>query len=345
MRCRKTILILLLSIFSLFVDCCWYDFTSDIWTLDPIYISVNSMEFGEDLAPQMLYINNSGEHSRISFTITASDHWIIPSITEGVVEKNEDQGIEVRINRALLPEGENIGSLSVIIDNNTNEVRTVKVSAIGVNNIVVSPSYINFGSTGDISSISVKSLSGFRDIILNAPNEWIKLSESEFTLSEFDASNNQGEKEITVTCLRSMLSVGEHNTSISAVSGLGEMLFSLPVSVTIPSQDPLTVAIDNYVFTLNKHLYPEGDDVVLELKIKNYKYLKSFELLKDSSLAMADNGNKYSMEASSIQLAPNATGIMNVHIKDVDKSVKSFSRIELAIKDLSELIVFLNIEC
>lgn len=335
---------LLLIIFSIGIltSSCdsWFDFTCERWELEPQYISNESLYFGEESNSQILYISNNGEHSQISFSITVSDKWLVPSTTIGTINKNEDKSININVNRKYLPEGENTGLLSVLIENNLWEI---PVTATGANMIEISPQYINFGSNDDVAYVKIRSLSGSRDIEITPSSEWLSVSEKEFRLTEYDSNLSETEKTIGITCKRSLLEEGDYTSSVEVMSGLGAKLFSIPLSVTVPSQDPLTIAIDNYVFTLSKHLYWENNNVVLELKIKNHKYLKTFELMGSDSYALA-NDTKYSINSSYLSIQPNSEKTMRIEIEDVDKSVNTFKQITLAFRDLSKTVVFQNVE-
>lgn len=343
MKKIRLINILLTCIIGLFYSSCdtWFDFTSEDWDLEPQYISSESISFGESSNSQTLYISNNGGHSQISFSITPSEKWIVPATTSGTINKGEDMSIIINVNRTYLPEGNHSGNLTIYTDDSKWDV---PVSAIGINKIEGYPTYINFGSNDDVLSFKLRSLSGTRDIELIPSSDWISVSEKDFSLSEYDATNKENEKTVSVTCKRSLLTEGEYTTSLEGYSGLGAILFSIPISVTIPSQNGLTIAIDNYIFTLSKHLYWEGENVVMELGIKNHKYLKAFELIGSESYALADNNIKYSIRNTTLNLQPNAEGTMKIYIENVDKSVKSFGDIKLSFRDLSENLQFSNIE-
>jgi len=339
----KSIEILLVSILGLICTSCnsWFDFKSEEWDLEPQYLSNESISFGEGSEPRTLYIANNGEHSQISFSISSSEKWIVPATTSGTINRGEDISVIVNIDRTYLPEGENSGVLYVSTDDLKWEV---SVSAIGINRIEGYPSYVNFGSNDDVISFNIRSMSGTRDIELVPSSDWISVSDNYFTLPEYDINNQESVKSITVTCKRGLLSEGEHSCSLEGISGLGNKIFSIPISVIIPSQSALTVAIDNYVFSLAKHLYWKTDDVIMELTIKNHKYLKTFELIGANSYALADDGNKYSICNESLSLQPNAEGTMKVTILNVDKGVKNFNNITIFIRDLSDVIKFNNVE-
>lgn len=343
MRNIKSIEILLVIILGLICTSCnsWFDFESKDWELEPQYLSSESISFGEGSEPRTIYIANNGEHSQISFSISSSEKWIVPATTFGTINKGEDKSVIVNINRTYLPEGNHTGVLSISTDDAQWEV---SVSAIGINNIEGYPSHINFGSNDDIIAFNIRSMSGTRDVELVPSSDWISVSEKEFTLPEYDVNNQESDKSISVTCKRSLLAEGEHSCILKGMSGLGAELFSIPVSVTIPLQNALTVAIDNCVFSLTKHLYWDADNVILELTIKNHKYLRTFELIGANSFALADDNNKYSINNSSISIQPNAEDTMKVKIVNVDKNVRMFNNITLFIRDLSETIQFNNVE-
>ena len=265
----------------------------------------------------------------------------MPATTSGIINKGEDKSIIININRTYLPEGSHSGILNISTDDAKWEV---SVSAIGINKIEGYPSYVNFGSNDDILSFNIRSMSGTRNIELVPSSDWISVSEKNFTLPEYDVNNQESNKSITITCKRSLLTEGEHSCSLEGFSGLGATLFSIPISVTIPSQSTTTVAIDNYVFSLAKHLYWEVDNVILELTIKNHKYLKTFELIGSNSFALADDGNKYSIRDASISIQPNDEATMKVTILNVDKGTKKFNNITICIRDLTDVIKFNNVE-
>lgn len=340
MRIKINFIIFIVSILS---GCnSWFDYTSAKWDFEPVYVSDETLSFGESTEPQILYISNNGGHSEISFSVSATKPWIVPSITSGLIGKGEDRGVRIGINRTLLPEGEQSGSLSVTIDGSVWEVQ---VTAVGYNDIIINPSYINLGSTDDAASFSLQSKSGRRFVELSPSVSWLSLSSYDVELEEYDINQHTGEKAISIKCNRSDLTEGEHSAEIVIATERGEHVFSLPISVTISPQDPLSVAIDNYVFTLSKHLYRNGDDVVLELSIKNHKYLKTFELVDSSSRAVADDNKTYQVFSyTSSIISPNEVGTMKIYIRNVSRDVKSFNRITLLMKDLSKPIVYTDVE-
>ena len=162
-------------------------------------------------------------------------------------------------------------------------------------------------------------------------------------LVEYDSESGEGEKTVTVQCKRSMLKEGDYSSAIYITDYKQNRILSIPVTVTVPSQDPLSVALDNFVFTVAKHLYWENGNVIIELSIKNYKYLKVFQLDSATSYAIGDNGNNYSVSGVSTSIEANGTGVMKVTIHSVDESTTSFSEICLAIRDLSSPIVYSNV--
>ena len=332
---------LFVFIFIILVSACdsWFNYDSEDWKLEPEYLSCQSINFGEELNSQTFYIFNNGEHSKISFDLITDNKWIVPSITSGTINKDEDKSIIVDINRSFLIEGINKGELMVYIDDDLWKIPTM---AIGTNKIEISPQYINYGSNDDTAILKIRSLSGSRDIEIISPVEWLSVSDKYFHIEEYNIDLSTTEKSIIITCKRGLLEEGEYASSIEVFSGLGVKLLSIPISVTIPSQNEVTVAIDNYVFSLFKHLYREGNDIVLELKIKNHKYLKKFELLSTDSYAFTD-GKKYNVSANSVTIQPNKEGVMKIYIKEVDESIKAFSNITLTFRDLSKTVVFQDV--
>ena len=343
MRNVKSIEILLISIIGFFCMSCdsWFDYYSKDWELEPQYLSDTNISFGEESKPQILYITNNGVHSQISFSISSSEKWIQPAVTSGTINKGEDKSIIININRTYLPEGSHSGILNVSTDDIKWEV---PVSATGINEIEGYPSYINFGSNDDEFSFKIRSLSGSRNMLLSPSSEWLYVSQEELSLMEYCDSIQESAKEVTLFCKRSMLLDGVYTSVLEGKTELGAKIFSIPVSVTIPVQDALTEAIDNFVFSVSKHLYWENDDVILQLRIKNHKYLKCFELIGKESYAIDDRGRYYGIENNSLVISPDEEGVMNIKILSVDKAVICFSKIILSFRDLSRKVEFSNIE-
>jgi len=320
---------------------CWFNFMSEDWEQEPQYVSPSSLSFSGSTDYQTLYISNVGGHSQISFTVTVDVNWLSPSVTEGIIEQGKEASVRIGIVSKFLPEGENSGTITVNVD---GDVWKVSVTAAGENNIVVNPTRIDFGSTDDSALLNLRSLTGTRNIVLDSSDDWLTVSESDIKLTEYDPESGDGETSVTVNCKRGLLKAGDYSSSIIISNTKGDKLVTIPVTTTVASQNPLTVAIDNFVFTLSKHLYFENDNAILELTIKNYKYFRVFQLDGDSSYAIGSNGTEYSVGATSESIRANETGVMNVTIKNVDRSVSSFSEIHLVIKDLSAPVVFNNVE-
>lgn len=336
--------IALLIIYSIFISSCntWFDYNRDLWNKDIscIELKYSEIDFGnkDNIIEHLRY---TGDYKSSQYTISTDVSWITIDNTEGIINSGEDIPININLCRSLLMEGINEGHIIYHLE---DTYKKVKVYANGVAEIIIEPDNIDFGSSDITHKLNIKSLSGQRNIFISSNTEWLKLSSNKLILEEYDENNISTSYLISANANRSLLPVGESHGVINIKSEKGLFTKDIPVYIFSPEQDPLSMTIDNIVFTLKKHPYRTENGVTLELEIRNHKYLRTFELNGSLSSAKDSNGKKYVMNNASINIEPHQTGVMVINIKDVPPTISFFNKVELVFEDINTLIIFENLE-
>lgn len=305
----------------------WLDYRNELWDIEPIYVSADSISFSDDKNSLEFYIENPGPHNEISYSISSELKWLTVFPIDGKVRKNEDTIITAKINRTLLEEGRNAGVLNLSIE---NQEYTKRVSAIGQAKLQIAPESLDFGASSSSKTITIYSTTGYsRAFIFSSNNDWIKISPKMCVLSENPNGSEEFSKHITVDCSRSKLETGTHEGSITIRSEKGTYNSEYKVIITIPIQGTQTQQIGDYIFTLSK-IYRLGDGTItIEMTIENASSMyRTFTLNSSHSFATDNEENRYTINADPVNIKKKSSAIMKLSIMGVPEQITEFASLE-----------------
>lgn len=332
---------IVLLLYTCLLCSCWFDFRNEIWELDPVYVSADSLAFEGNKDNLQFYITNPGPHSEISYSVDSDLDWLTVSPSEGKVSKNNDAPVTVMVNRSLLEEGRNAGSLTVSVG---GREYTKSISAVGLAELHVSPDSLDFGASLSSKTISVYSRTGnLRTFVFSSNDNWISIDPKRCVLSENPDGREELSKQIAINCDRSELETGTHEGTFSIQSGKGTYSSEYKVIITIPEQGEYTQQIGDYIFTVSNIYRGSDGSVNIDLTIENASTIyRTFKLNSSSSFAADTEGNRYSVYADSVNIKKKTSAIMKLRIYDVPDDVTQFASLELDFS-LMELLIIKNI--
>lgn len=318
----------------------WYDVWNDVWKHEPVYVSTVQLDFKDDENSIDFHISNDGSYNEVSFSIISEQEWLTIFPTNGTVEKGNDIIINATLNRSLLEEGDNVGSVIVDIE---GKDYIISVSAFGVSDLVIDPEYLDFGASLSSKEVSLASKTGNNRLFIISPqSDWINVDVGRCFL--FEENSEKKSTIITVSCDRFILSAGTHEGSILIKSEKETYITEYKVIVTIPEQGVQSFQIGDFVFYISKAPYRKPDgNVAIELIIENASSLyRTFTLESSSSRVISEDGNSYYVFSESINVKKKSKETMQINVSGVPNTVTSFKSVELDFS-LSELVIFDNL--
>lgn len=329
------------------VSSCWFNPNNDIWQYEPEYLTVNRIDFGNDVDSIDIHLFNDREHYQklksVKYSVQRDQPWIdFSTVTNGFLNKDEDAVLTVTVNRSELNEGVNNAKIIATIDNHDYYI---DVNATGVANLVLSANNIDFGTSSIKKTFTAYSTIGnSRYFTISTSDTWITVEPIRFMLTENKTGENENKQTIVINCYKASLEEGKHNGIITITSDGGTYKKDITITTVVPQQAPNTYTVDDFTFSINKAPYRSSTNVNIELKIKNNSTIyRMLEFNYLDSKATDDNGKRYSVSKyGDIYIMPDEEKITDVTLLNVPDTVHNMKRIELDF-GLTSKIIFENI--
>lgn len=342
---RKNGLLVSLFLFTTFISGCntWFDVTNDLWKQEAEYVSRTSLPFDASEDSLNFSISNTGSDN-VSFSIENEPEWLNVDPLSGTVSRGESTTIRTSLNRFLLEEGNNTGVVIVRIDDGKEPKKRhpIDVSAFGLAGLEINPDILDFGASSSTKTLSLCSKTGQQRCFTFTPLEnWIKMDERVFFLDENISGSTDLNKNITVSCDRSLLNEGTHEGIIHITSAKETYVNEYKVIVTIPKQGIQSQQIEDFIFSISSSPYRDPDGtVIVNVDIENASsYYRTFALNSSSSRAITIDNDSFRCAASSVNINKKSSKTLQIKVVDVPESITAFSSIELDFS-LSELVIF-----
>lgn len=204
-------------------------------------------------------------------------------------------------------------------------------------NLVLTSSALDFGTKTETIKLGLSSKGGISKAELSTEVNWIKMSETSLTLSEYKENDNTTFTYIDVSIDRSLLSRGNYEGKIMVKTDMGD--YEIKVTLNVPGTEEIISCHEDLKFTFVDCTL-SGTTSTISFTMENTGS-KSISLRMDYETpygyAYDDQGNKYSIASVSI---PNEhytdipSGVMvngTIIIKDIKEIAAIFSNITISV--------------
>ena len=187
------------------------------------YVNEGNPSIGSNPSTVEFGVNNNSNRSSITlhnqnngiliWQVIKSPQWVTLSMNAGVIRPYFVENIDVKFESNTLFLADSIGEI-IISNNSRNSPQYVIKVYYKTGNPTFSCdiNQVNFGYTSDIKKITIyKYGEGILNWTIAQSPEWVSISPSQGTI---DNNSYYGEAQITITCNRMGLSIGEHTGTI-----------------------------------------------------------------------------------------------------------------------------------
>lgn len=230
-----------------------------------ISLSSSVLNFGAEYTSLGFDVKNIGTAGDVSWDITGVDvDWIKVSPMTGTTAMGKSSAVKVDIDRSKLTAGQHTTTIFVNADGESLRV-TINAEKGSERYLEVTPSALILG-TDDSATFAIMSHNGVTMYELWGDGEfgWASFSEVEGVIPEYNSSDINSIKNITLYVDRTGLAAGTYSFTLIVRSDLGD--YNIPVSMTVEE---------------GQEEQPSGDELVVPYGL--YTYYKFEENFDDSS--------------------------------------------------------------
>lgn len=178
----------------------------------PLEISPTQLDFGSDEDEKALLIKNT-VNSAITYEVTKTADWIKLSKTEGTVNGLNQDNLVVTVDRASVEVGDYSGSLIFNIPESGSITVQVLMTKSPLASMTINPDEIDFGTGESSKEVTLSNPNGESiNYSLDLSADWLSVNKTSGTL------NANSQTSFTFTVNRSLLSIGDNQTSVSFTS-------------------------------------------------------------------------------------------------------------------------------
>jgi len=211
-------------------------------------VSPTSHDFGTSETSYQFTVKNTGGGT-LNWNASESLDWLSLNKTSGSLGAGSSENVTATVSRSGKSPGTYNGTIS-FTSNGGNQNVSVSMTVSGADPVLsVSPTSLDFGTTGVSLPITVKNTGG-GTLSWNASEslDWLSLNKTSGSLGAGSSEN------VTATVSRTGKSPGTYNGTISFTSNGGNQ--NVSVSMTVPGADPvLSVSPTSYDFGTSETSY------------------------------------------------------------------------------------------
>lgn len=187
-------------------------------------LSDETLDFGDNDSLKTFEIKNEGD-GNLNWELSANESWIIVSKISGSVAANQKEAVDVKINRKDLAPGNYNGSITVT-SNGGDKTINISINIAEEPQLSVSVNALDFGSSTTSLSfkISNKGTGTLNWNINGGLESWISLSQTNGSVTTEEITVNVGVN-------RSLLSPGDHSSTIDIASNGGNESVEIKISI------------------------------------------------------------------------------------------------------------------